>query len=97
MAVDVTEAIPEVAPVEGRRRPSLLKWGLWALVVVPVLIALAEAIRSPKLHFWDYWVVIAKSVDKSGQLTDGVWRLHNEHPAVLATHAIWADPKYFKR
>ncbi|WP_346126963.1 hypothetical protein [Lentzea roselyniae] len=95
MAVDVTEAIPEVAPVEGRRRPSLLKWGLWALVAVPVLIALAEAIRSPKLHFWDYWVVIAKSVDKSGELTDGVWRLHNEHPAVLASLAFWADAKYF--
>ena len=95
MAVDVAEATSEAAPVKASRRPSLVKWGLWALVVLPGVIALAEAIRSPKLHFWDYWGVIYKATDASGALTSGVWRLHNEHPAVLSSLAFWLDAKYF--
>lgn len=95
MAVDVAETTGEVAPVKARPRPPLVKWGLWSLVLLPPLIALAEAIRSPKLQFWDYWGVIYKSTDASGALTSGVWRLHNDHPAVLASLAFWLDAKYF--
>lgn len=95
MAVDVAEATQEAAPVEADRGSSLVKRALWSLVLVPGLIALAEAIRSPKLQFWDFWGVLYKSTDQSGALTGGIWRLHNEHPAVLASLAFWIDAKYF--
>ncbi|MFE9744189.1 hypothetical protein ACFYOT_04735 [Saccharothrix saharensis] len=93
-AVDVSAPSTEQAPARPRRR-ALGSLALGGLVVLPVLLATAEAIRSPKLNFWDYWVVLVKSTDANGGLTDGAWTLHNEHPAVLASTAFWLDAKFF--
>lgn len=95
MAVDVSEATAEVVPVERTRRSSFLRWGLWALAALPIVLMLAEVIRSPKLQFWDYWVLIAKSADKTGAMTDRVWELHNEHPALITSLIFYADAKFF--
>ena len=61
MVVDVsaqpeqTELPPPVAPKQPRWH-----FALWGLVVLPGLLALGEAYRSPRLNFADYWSLVAR-------------------------------------
>ncbi|WP_367133748.1 hypothetical protein [Saccharothrix sp. HUAS TT1] len=73
-----------------------LRWLLLALVPVPALIALAEAVRSPRMNFNDYWAVLAKVANEDGSLrADVLLDLYNEHPITLAGPLFWLDAKFF--
>jgi hypothetical protein len=90
---ELTEVRPPVDRVSGSRLPRLL---LWLLVPIPVVLALAEAIRSPRLNFNDYWAILAKVSTPEGALrTDPLLDLYNEHPITLVGPMFWLDAKFF--
>jgi hypothetical protein len=90
---ELTEVRPPVDRESGSRLPRLV---LWLLVPIPVVLALAEAIRSPKLNFNDYWAILAKVSTPDGALRwDPLLDLYNEHPITLVGPLFWLDAKYF--
>ncbi|MFD9733863.1 hypothetical protein [Umezawaea sp. NPDC059074] len=93
--VDVppAEVVPPVERETGSRLPRLL---LWALVPVPVVLAVVEVLRSPRLNFNDYWAVLAKVADQDGGLRfSPLFDLYNEHPITLVGPVFWLDAKFF--
>ena len=84
-------------PARQPPRRDALRWALRALVPLPALVALAEAIRSPRLNFNDYWAVLARVANADGSLrTDALFDLYNEHPVTLVGPLFWIDAKFFE-
>lgn len=69
---------------------------LWALAAAPVLLAVAEAVRSPRMNFNDFWLVLGITTTDSGALDMGAsLRLFQGQPAVLVSVVYWLDAKLF--
>lgn len=97
MVVDVS-AQPEQTELPPPDAPKKPRWHfvLWGLVVLPGLLALGEAYRSPRLNFADYWSIVARVTTPEGGLRTGeLWMLHNDHPSVLVSIAFWANARFF--
>lgn len=78
----------------GRRRYPHV--ALWILVVLPVGLAVAEAIRSPRLNFNDFWYVLGNATTPTGALVPAqLFHLYDGQPAVLPTLVFWLDAKLF--
>ncbi|PRY45953.1 hypothetical protein [Umezawaea tangerina] len=78
------------------RAPRAPRALLWLLVPIPVLLATAEAIRSPKMNFNDYWAILAKVTGDDGVLRPlALFKLYNEHPIALVGPVFWLDAKLF--
>lgn len=81
------------APMAAGR---VLTAGFWVLAAVPFLLAVAEAIRAPRLNFGDYWLLIGKTTTETGAIRpSALFDLHNDHPAVLVDLVFWLDAKVF--
>ncbi|GLZ32627.1 hypothetical protein Lesp02_48150 [Lentzea sp. NBRC 105346] len=81
-------------PQPRRRVSSRLL--LWAVVPIPALLAIAEALRSPRMNFNDYWTILAKVTWPDGSLRSGqLFDLYNEHPITLVGPLFWLDAKFF--
>ena len=96
-----TDAEPWAADVTQPARPVRRPFQaavilLWALVVVPIAIQLAEALRAPRLNFNDFWYVLGASTTPTGALQPGrLFTLYQGQPAVLPTVVFWLDAKLF--
>jgi hypothetical protein len=92
-------AEPAVAETtEPRRRPRTTpaRAALWTLAAVPVLLAVAEAIRSPRLNFNDFWLVLGITTGPDGTFHPGeTLTLYNGHPIELVSVVFWLDAKLF--
>jgi hypothetical protein len=99
----VVEPAPSAEPVADRAaekaRPS---WrvrpaaALWALVCLPVVLAIAEAIRSPRLNFNDFWLVLGMTTTPDGTFQPSkITTLYNGHPIELVSVVFWLDAKLF--
>ncbi|OZM70053.1 hypothetical protein CFN78_27375 [Amycolatopsis antarctica] len=101
---ETTEAERDVAPAPGNAstgtsgtRATLLRRApLWALIAVPVLLGLAEAIRSPRLNFVDYWLVLGNTTNADGSLNwTELFSLYHEHPILVVGIVFWLDANLF--
>lgn len=95
---DATAPIPRVpmdAPARWLQR--LTRTSLWAFAVIPVGMALLTAIRAPRMHvLLDYWHVLAKITDDSGDLLVGqVFTYHLDQPFVVPSLLFYADAAWF--
>src|SRR5256885_5813974 len=92
--VEPTRTEPEVAPTRHRRlRTSAF---LWPLAALPIALALAEAIRSPRLNFNDFWLVIGLTTTPDGALDPSkITTLYNGHPIETVSLVFWLDAKLF--
>ncbi|HEX6360463.1 hypothetical protein [Actinophytocola sp.] len=82
MVVDVRAA--------RRRWLSTVTWT--ALAAVPVVLMVVEVLRSPRLHFLDYWQILTHATTRTGGLdVGGLFKLHNGHPIVTPGLVFWAD------
>ncbi len=87
---------PQDNGTKPSRRPAPGTVALWALLIAPIVLALAEAIRSPRLNYWDFWLVLSVTTDADGNLAPGTFgHLYNEHPLVTVAMTFWADAKLF--
>src|SRR5256885_11759899 len=86
-------AKPQVRPV--RRIP----WGpaaLYSLIALPFALATAEAVRSPRLNFNDFWLVLGLTTTPSGALDPSkITTLYNDHPIETVSLVFWLDAKLF--
>ncbi|HVV20882.1 MAG TPA: hypothetical protein VHF06_15710 [Pseudonocardiaceae bacterium] len=95
LAADGTEEITPL-PEPRRRRFRPARVALWVLVVVPVAVQFAEALRAPRLNFNDFWYVLGTSTSADGALRpDKLFTLYQGQPAVLPTVVFWLDAKLF--
>lgn len=82
---------------DGERpsRPGIV--ALWVFACVPAGLALLTAVRAPRAHvLLDYWHVLAKVTDDSGDLLFGeVFTYHLDQPFVLPSLLFWADAAWF--
>jgi len=86
----------EHVPAAPKAAGKVLTTGFWALAAIPFLLALAEAIRAPKLNFGDFWLLIGKGTTETGAIRpSALFELHNDHPAVLVHLVFWLDAKLF--
>lgn len=86
MAVDTQS----ISPV--RRSPWLVTLAWSALAVAPVVLMVVEVLRSPRLHFLDYWQIFSyASTDSGGLDVPGLFTLHNGHPIVTPGLLFWLD------
>lgn len=80
------------APVRQKQRLSTLAWA--ALAAVPVVAMVVEVLRAPRLHFLDYWQILAYATTDNGSLDiPGLFTLHNGHPIVTPGLLFWLDGK----
>lgn len=78
------------------RLPGLGTVSLWVLLIAPIALAFAEALRSPRLNYWDFWFVLSITTDPDGALDPASFgRLYNEHPIITVAMTFWADAKLF--
>ncbi|WP_030428442.1 hypothetical protein [Allokutzneria albata] len=71
--------------------PSTL---LLVLAAVPVAAMLFEVLRSPRLHFLDYWSILTRVTEDDGSLNPrGVLTYQNEHPMFLPGLLFWVEAK----
>jgi hypothetical protein len=92
-----TEAIQpnEVRPPAARRR-AFARPALLALAGLPAVLAIAEALRSPKLNFNDFWLVLGLTTSPSGTFEPArTLTLYNGHPIELVSVMFWLDAKFF--
>ncbi|WP_086821570.1 hypothetical protein [Allokutzneria sp. NRRL B-24872] len=72
-------------------RPVIL---LLVLAALPVAAMLFEVLRSPRLHFLDYWSVFTRVTNDDGSLYPrGVLTYQNEHPMFLPGLLFWLEAK----
>lgn len=85
MAIELSDA--------PTRRPAWLPtlgWGV--LAAVPVVAMVVEVLRAPRLHFLDYWHMLAVMTNDDGSLdVKGLFLLHNSHPIVTPRLLFWAE------
>src|SRR2546430_1880392 len=63
---------------------------------LPFVLALAEAIRSPRLNFNDFWLVIGQTTTPDGALDPSkITALYNGHPIETISLVFWLDAKLF--
>jgi hypothetical protein len=80
------------APVRQRTWLPTLAWT--ALAAVPVVVMVVEVLRSPRLHFLDYWQILTYVTNGDGSLhVTGLFTLHNKHPIVTPGLLFWLDGK----
>jgi hypothetical protein len=95
----ITERSPEVTqtdPPAPPRRNTLVLASLWTLVGLPIALAIAEAIRSPRLNFNDFWLVLGLTTSPDGTLDlTKTTTLYNGHPIELVSVVFWLDAKFF--
>jgi hypothetical protein len=81
-----------VTPVRQRAWLPALAWT--ALAAVPVVVMVVEVLRSPRLHFLDYWQILSYITNGDGSFhPTGLFTLHNKHPIVTPGLLFWADGK----
>src|SRR5947207_10764715 len=91
-----TRSRPEVRPTRRLRPSSLIPAALWTLAGLPIVLALAEAIRSPRLNFNDFWLVIGLTTNPTGTLDPSkITTLYNGHPIETVSLVFWLDAKLF--
>jgi hypothetical protein len=79
-----------ISPV--RRWPWLVTLAWAALAAAPVVAMVVEVLRSPRLHFLDYWQIFSFATTDSGALDlPGLFTLHNGHPIVTPGLLFWLD------
>lgn len=96
--IEPTRSRSEAQPTRRRRFPvsTLVPASLWLLVAAPIVLALAEAIRSPRLNFNDYWLVIGMTTTPDGALDPAkITALYNDHPIETVSLVFWLDAKLF--
>ncbi|WP_414943516.1 hypothetical protein [Amycolatopsis sp. cmx-11-32] len=87
---------PRTTGTRLSRLPGLGTVSLWALLVTPIVLALAEALRSPRLNYWDFWHALSLTTDANGSLDPSTFgRLYNEHPIITVAMTFWVDAKLF--
>jgi hypothetical protein len=78
--------------VGPRRRAWLSTLGWSALAAVPVVLMVVEVLRSPRMHFLDYWSILSYATTATGGLdVGGLFKLHNGHPSVTPGLVFWLD------
>jgi hypothetical protein len=97
MTATIEPTRAEVRPVQRlRARGALLPASLWVLIALPASLALAEAIRSPRLNFNDFWLVIGLTTTPDGVLDPSkITTLYNDHPIETVSVVFWLDAKLF--
>lgn len=86
---------PEDEPTTARGR-RLAHLTLVALIVLPIAIAMFEALRAPKLNFYDYWLVLGRTTTSDGALhISALFDLYNDHPILMVGIVFWLDAKWF--
>jgi hypothetical protein len=69
---------------------------LWVLAGMPVVLAVAEAIRSPRLNYNDFWLVLGLTTSQDGAFDPGkTTTLYNGHPIETVSAVFWLDAKFF--
>ncbi|OOC05234.1 hypothetical protein [Amycolatopsis azurea] len=95
-ATDTPPEAPRTTKTARFKAPGLGVIALWGLLVAPVVLALAEALRSPRLNYWDFWRVFSITTDADGTLDPTTFvRLYNDHPVITVALTFWADAKFF--
>ncbi|GAA4859257.1 hypothetical protein [Saccharopolyspora rosea] len=62
---------------------------------VPPLMMLREVLRSPQLHFYDYWWVLLDITHDDGSLRPwALFGFRNEHPFVLPSLLFWLSARF---
>lgn len=80
----------------AKSRSWLVKGPLLALFVIPIVLGLAEAIRSPRLNFVDYWLVLGTTTNADGSLNwTELFSLYHEHPILIVGIVFWLDANLF--
>ncbi|MFE6609781.1 hypothetical protein [Amycolatopsis sp. NPDC057786] len=93
---DIATVEPTPDRPRAARSPHPGAVALWLLLLTPIVLALAEAVRSPRMNYWDFWRVIGITTDANGSLDPATFtELYNEHPVVLVAMLFWADAKLF--
>ncbi|MFR9729350.1 hypothetical protein ACL03H_08980 [Saccharopolyspora sp. MS10] len=63
--------------------------------LVPPLMMLREVLRSPQLHFYDYWWVLLDITGADGSLRpEALLGFRNEHPFVLPSLLFWLSARF---
>ncbi|MCX2731657.1 hypothetical protein OOZ19_15550 [Saccharopolyspora sp. NFXS83] len=76
---------------EGPLGPRLLLLS----ALVPPLMMLREVLRSPQLHFYDYWWVLLDITGEDGSLRpEALFGFRNEHPFVLPSLLFWLSARF---
>jgi len=89
---DTPHAGHDATAPAGRR---LARW-LELVAIVPVVMALVDVARSPRMQMLDYWAVLARITNPDGSLRlSGIWSLQNEHPTILPSLLYWLDARLF--
>src|SRR2546421_12879197 len=93
-SIEPTRAESEVPSARRWRFPT--EASLLVLAAVPIVLALAEAIRSPRLNFNDFWLVIGLTTTPDGALDPSkITTLYNGHPIETVSLVFWLDAKLF--
>jgi hypothetical protein len=92
--IEPTRTQPKVRPARRWRFPT--QASLLVVGGLPILLALAEAIRSPRLNFNDFWLVIGLTTTPGGGLDPSkITTLYNGHPIETVSLVFWLDAKLF--
>ncbi|MFD1147831.1 hypothetical protein [Saccharothrix hoggarensis] len=95
MDAEVSQQVEPAVVTPGARRPKA-HFALWAAAAIPFLLALAEAYRSPRLNFADFWGILARVSTPDGALEPAeLLVLHNDHPSILVGAVFWLNGAVF--
>ncbi|GAA2820615.1 hypothetical protein GCM10010452_56080 [Crossiella cryophila] len=81
--------------------PAWLRRISWPAVLVgligllPVAASVVEVLRSPRLHFIDYWTVLSRLTNDDGTLIPrALLGYHHEHPMFVPQFLFWLDARF---
>lgn len=85
--------VAETQRISSAGRSSRLAGAAWVvLAAAPAVVMVVEVLRSPRLHFLDYWRIFSYATTDSGALdVPGLFTLHNGHPIVTPGLLFWLD------
>ncbi|SDC13354.1 hypothetical protein [Actinokineospora iranica] len=94
MSTDQRTARTEIAAPAWRERVVL--GALWVVGGVPVLLALAEVFRAPRLNFNDFWLVLGMTTRPDGAFDiSKTTTLMQGQPMELVSIVYWLDARLF--
>lgn len=85
----------EMAAPEWLRRISWPSVLIGVFGLLPVLGTVLEIAGAPRLHFLDYWHLLARITNDDGTLIPrAIVQYHNEHPMFVPALLFWLDAKF---